>query len=187
MAMVKSALALLCEEEARPEEILRRLHMLMRHRLQGADNGRGFVTATLTLVDSATGELVVTNAGHPPTYLLRAGEVTEIMLPSSPLGALGDDFGQTRLTLEPGDAVVWLSDGLIEAAGADGGDFGYDRVVQALAGLDAEPTAVRARLLDAVARHTGGGAPEDDRTLLVMAYRPVEAAVKVKSSSPSSA
>ncbi len=190
MAMVKSALALLCEEEKRPEEILRRLHLLMRHRLQGAEGGRGFVTATLTLVDSARGELVVTNAGHPPTYLLRAGEVREVMLPSSPLGALGDDFGQTRLDLEPGDVVVWLSDGLIEAAGASDEDFGYQRVIEALTGLEAEPTAVRARLLEAIARHTGGGAPEDDRTLLVMAYRPHRVAgdvARTESSSPSSA
>ncbi len=172
MAMVKSALALLTEEEDRPKEILRRLHLLMRDRLQSVDNGRGFVTATLSLVDSATGELVVTNAGHPPTYLLRAGEVTEIMLPSTPLGSLGGEYGQKRLQLEPGDVVVWLSDGLIEATDERRQDFGYDRITEALTGLAPEPAVVRDGLLDAVARHTGGGAPEDDRTLLVMAYRP---------------
>ncbi len=172
MAMVKSALALLTEEEERPEEILRRLHELMRGRLQSANSGRGFVTATLALVDSASGELVVTNAGHPPTYLLRAGEVTEIMLPSTPLGTLSDDYGQTRLQLEPDDVVVWLSDGLIEATDERQQDFGYDRVTETLTGLDPEPATVRDRLLDAVARHSGGGTPEDDCTLLVMAYRP---------------
>ncbi len=172
MAMVKSALALLCEEEDRPEVILKRLHALLRDRLESSNNGRGFVTATLALVNSSTGELVVTNAGHPPTYLLRGGEVTEILLPSTPLGALGDDYGQTTLQLLSGDAVVWLSDGLIEATDSHSEDFGYDRVLSALAGLDGDPAAVRDRQLEAVARHTGGGAPEDDRTLLVMAYRP---------------
>ncbi len=187
MAMVKSALALLCEEEQRPEEILRRLHLLMRDRLASADNGRGFVTATLTMVDSVTGEMVVTNAGHSPTYLLRAGEVTEILLPSTPLGALGDDTGQSRVLLEPDDVVVWLSDGLIEATGARGDDFGYDRIMEVLTGLAPEPAQVRDRLLEAVADHTGGGAPEDDRTLLVMAYRPADAAARAEPSSPSSA
>ncbi len=172
MAMVKSALALLTEEESRPKVILRRLHLLMRDRLQRAGNGRGFVTATLSLVDSVTGELVVTNAGHPPTYLLRAGEVTEIMLPSTPLGALGGEYGQQRLQLEPGDVVVWLSDGLIEATDQRRQDFGYDRIIEALTDLAPEPAAVRDRLLEAIASHTGGGTPEDDRTLLVMAYKP---------------
>ena len=187
MAMVKSALALLCEDEDRPEKILKRLHHLMRDRLASANGGRGFVTATLTLIDSATGALVVTNAGHPPTYLLRGGEVIEIMLPSTPLGKLADDYGQERLQLEPGDVVVWLSDGLIEATDAHRQDFGYRRVTEALTGVEPDPVAVRARLLDAIANHTGGGAPEDDRTLLVMAYRPVAEATKAEPSSPSSA
>lgn len=174
MAMVKSALALLSEEENRPEKILERLHVLMRERLWTSENSRGFVTATLTIVDSATGEMLITNAGHPPTYLLRGGKVREILLPSTPLGALGNELGQTSVQLLAGDVVVWLSDGLIEAMGADEEDFGYDRVMSALAGLEPDPVAVRDRLLAAVDSHTGGGAPEDDRTLLVMAYRPVE-------------
>ncbi len=184
MAMVKSALALLTEEEERPEEILRRLHLLIRDRLASAGNGRGFVTATLSLVDSATGELVVTNAGHPPTYLLRAAEVTEILLPSTPLGALGGDYRQRKLQLEPGDVVVWLSDGLIEATDERQRDFGYDRIVEVLSGAEPEPIAVRDRLLEAIADHTGGGTPEDDRTLLVMSYRGPDGAARADPSKP---
>ncbi len=184
MAMIKSALALLTEEEDCPKQILRRLHLLMRDRLTSAENGRGFVTATLSLVDSVTGELVVTNAGHPPTYLLRAGVVTEIMLPSTPLGTLGGDYGQKRLQLLPGDVVVWLSDGLIEATDARQQDFGYERVTAALTGLEPEPIAVRDRLLEAIADHTGGGTPEDDRTLLVMSYRGPDGATRADPSNP---
>ena len=174
MAMVKSALALLTEEEEHPQEILRRLHELMRNRLQSTNGGRGFVTATLALVDSATGELVVTNAGHTPTYHLRSGEVTEIMLPSTPLGTLGGDYGESRIKLEPEDVVVWLSDGLVEATNDREQDFGYDRVIETLTGLEPEPAVVRDSLLEAIHQHTGGGTPEDDCTLLVMAYRPQE-------------
>ena len=82
--------------------------------------------------------------------------------------------------------MVWLSDGLIEATDARQEAFGYDRVTEAFTGLAPEPAAVRDHLLDAVARHTGGGAPEDDRTLLVMAYRPDGADPKTEPSSPSS-
>ena len=190
MAMVKSALTLLFEEEQRPEIILRRLHCLLRDRLQSSGNGRGFVTATLSLVDSTSGELQITNAGHPPTYLLRAGEVTEIALPSTPLGALGGETNQTTLQLEAGDLVVWLSDGLIEATGTRQEAFGYHRILDVLAdlGQSPQPAAVRDRLLEAIARHTGGGAPEDDRTLLVMAYRPAGTVdAHEEPSSPSSA
>ncbi len=174
MAMVKSALMLLWEEEDRPIAILQRLHVLLRDRLQ-SKQGRGFVTATLSVIDSQSGELTITNAGHPPTYLRRGGVVSEIMLPSTPLGALGSDFGQTTLQLEAGDVVVWLSDGMIEATDPAGNDFGYDRLIEVLGEAPVEPAKTRDHLLAAIHAHTEGGIPEDDRTLLVMAYEPLGA------------
>ncbi len=172
MAMVKSALQLLSEEESCPRTILERLHRLLRDRLRTSTERHGFVTATLSTVDCGSGELVITNAGHPPTYLLRDGEVREILLPSPPLGSLGGELGQQVVQLVPGDIVVWLSDGLIEATGAHQEAFGYERIAEVLAGLDPEPETVRDGLLAAVARHTGGGTVDDDQTLVVMAYRP---------------
>lgn len=173
MAMVKSALQVLAERQTEPLQILRELHSLLRKGL-GRTYRRSFVTATLGLVETATNQLILTNAGHPPTYLLRDGEVEEIILPSPPLGALGNDFNQTTVPLEPGDLVVWLSDGLIEATDAEGDDFGYNRVVRSLRGLPPNPARVRDTLLEAVRAHTGGQPPEDDRTLVVMAYRPAD-------------
>jgi len=101
------------------------------------------------------------------------------VLPSPPLGALGLDFGQQTVALEPGDAVVWLSDGMIEAT--DGEDpFGYDGIVVALEAIAADvphdAAALRDHLLRALEEHTGGRLPDDDRTLVVMVYRPVTAA-----------
>src|SRR5688572_27613338 len=75
--------------------------------------------------------------------------------------------------MEPGDLVVWLSDGLIEAADGDSEPFGYDRVAETLAGGRAGQTAtdVRDRLLSAIGTHVGNLPPDDDRTLVVMRYR----------------
>ena len=170
MTMVKSALQLLAEQEQGPEEMLRQLHRLLSEGLQRA-NRRGFVTATLSRIDPS-GRLEIHNAGHPPTYLLSGGEVEEILLPSPPLGALGGDFAHTSRQLEPGDVVVWLSDGLVEATDGHDDDFGYQRVVETLRGSDGDPAAVRDQLLAAVEEHTGNRPPADDRTLVVMAYRP---------------
>lgn len=174
MAMLKSALGLLCETEDRPQEILSRLHRLVRGHT--SDGQRGFVTAVLALVDPASGDLTLTNAGHPPTYVLRAaGDATatveEILLPGSPLGAFRGDFGERTLRLAPGDLVAWLSDGLIEAADADDEPFGYERVVATLGAGPRQPAALRDHLLAAVATHTGGSAVTDDLTVVVMGYR----------------
>jgi serine phosphatase RsbU (regulator of sigma subunit) len=167
MAMIKAALAILIEEEAEPATILHRLDRLLR---RSGQEGPSFVTATLTFLDLEAGRAEIVNAGHPPTYLLHGGSVREIMLPGSPLGALGTQYGSTEIDLAPGDALVWLSDGFIEATDVDGEVFGYERTMTSLGGASANPTMVRDRLLESVAHYTDGRAPEDDRTLVVMRF-----------------
>jgi serine phosphatase RsbU (regulator of sigma subunit) len=172
MAMLKAALLILVEQTQEPEDILRHLDTVVRN-----GNTRVFVTATLSLINLRTGTLRIYNAGHPPTYLLRGGAVREILLPGSPLGGLGRTYGRADIPLHRGDVLVWLSDGLIEATGADGEPFGYDAVLAALAktgkgGAAGESAAdVRNRLLAAVDRYVGDEPPSDDRTLVVMRYR----------------
>ncbi len=172
MAMLKAALVILVEERKPAEEILRRLNGMVR----AEKKQRFFVTATIAVIDFRRHHLQITNAAHPPSYLLRDGRVEEILLTGSPLGALGDEYGRRDLELEPGDVLTWLSDGLIEAADDSDEPFGYDRVQAALAGPGDSAVAVRNRLLAAVQEHTRGRAPDDDRTLVVMRYRPAAAA-----------
>jgi HAMP domain-containing protein len=130
MAMLKASLLILIEQTRDPEELLRRLDKVVR----ANEESRYFVTATLAIFDIQIGKLSLTNAGHPPTYLVRGHDVEEILLPSSPLGGLGQRYQHRELQLERGDAVVWLSDGLFEGVNADGEPFGYDRVLEALEG-----------------------------------------------------
>jgi serine phosphatase RsbU (regulator of sigma subunit) len=169
MAMLKAALLILVEQTREPEDILRRLDAVVRN-----GNTRVFVTATLTLINLRTGTMRIHNAGHPPTYLLRGGEIEEILLPGSPLGGLGRSYGRADRTLHRGDVLIWLSDGLIEATNAGGEPFGYDAVLQALRGTGKggnNAADVRNRLLAAVDRYVGDEPPSDDRTLVVMRYR----------------
>ncbi len=168
MALVKSALTLLVEDRVPPSQAFARLHRLLKSRA----GDRSFVTASLSLFDPATGQLSLTNAAHPPAYLVRAaGEVEEIQAPGVPLGAMAGAPGEARRTLRPGDTVVWLSDGLIESRSEAGELFGYEATRSALGGEPTSAAAVRDRLLAAVRSHAGDRPPEDDRTLVVMRYR----------------
>lgn len=177
MAMVKSAVELLCAEGESPTKLLSRLHHLLADRLRRPGQRRAFVTATIAALDLDTGALEIANAGHPPTYLLRAGDVREISLPSPPLGTLSDAFPSEELRLETGDVLVWLSDGLIEATDAQDEAFGFERVLQSLrasAEAGRKPEGVKQHLLEAVAEHYGqGGQLDDDLTLVVMGYTPI--------------
>jgi sigma-B regulation protein RsbU (phosphoserine phosphatase) len=74
----------------------------------------------------ANGELVLSNAGHLPPYL----NSQEIMLPGGlPLGVLPDNtYEEVRLYLHPGDRILLMSDGVVEARQPSGELFGFDRV-----------------------------------------------------------
>jgi serine phosphatase RsbU (regulator of sigma subunit) len=167
MAMLKAALVILVEEGKPANEILRRLSIMVR----SEQERHFFVTATIAVIDLRTSEMAITNAGHPPTYLLRDSQVREILLPGSPLGALGETFGEEMVSLIDGDVVVWLSDGLIEATNERDEPFGYERVKVALAGPTDSAAQVRDRLLAAASRHSGEQPTEDDMTLVAMRYR----------------
>jgi len=168
MAMLKAALVILVDEGKPAQEILRRLSAMVR----SESERRFFVTACIAFIDLERGEMELTNAGHPPTYLLRDGETQEILLTGNPLGALGESFGQMQISLQENDVVVWLSDGLIEALDPAGEPFGYDRLEQALDGPADDAAQVRDRLLAAVESHARGVPATDDKTLVAMLYRP---------------
>jgi phosphoserine phosphatase RsbU/P len=74
----------------------------------------------------ANGELVLSNAGHLPPYL----NSQEIVLPGGlPLGVLPDNaYEEVRLYLHPGDRILLMSDGVVEARQPSGELFGFDRV-----------------------------------------------------------
>ena len=80
-------------------------------------HGDCFVTGHLASLDVATGDLRWVNAGHPPPLLLRGAKVVaelacEPCLPFG-LGISITEIGHCRL--QPGDRVLFYSDGVIEA------------------------------------------------------------------------
>ncbi len=74
----------------------------------------------------ANGELVLANAGHLPPYL----NSQEVALPGGlPLGVLPEvKYPEVRLYLHPGDRILLMSDGVVEARQPSGELFGFSRV-----------------------------------------------------------
>ncbi len=72
------------------------------------------------------GEVVIANAGHLSPYL----NSQEISLPGGlPLGVLADiTYEEVRFFLHPGDRLLLLSDGVVEARRPSGELFGFERV-----------------------------------------------------------
>ena len=72
------------------------------------------------------GEVALSNAGHLPPYL----NSQEVRLPGGlPLGVVENvTYDEVRLYLHPGDRLLMMSDGVVEARQASGELFGFDRV-----------------------------------------------------------
>ena len=96
---------------------------------------RHFACLAMIEIDAATMKMNVVNGGCPSPYHYSEAEQTLNELESGiyPLGVRPETI-YTTLTrqLQQGDRVVMLSDGLIEASGADGDQFGYQRTSEAL-------------------------------------------------------
>ena len=74
----------------------------------------------------ANGEVTLANAGHLPPYL----NSQEIAIPGSlPLGVAPEvHYDETHLYLHPGDRILLLSDGVVEARKPSGELFGFERL-----------------------------------------------------------
>ncbi len=92
-----------------------------------------FVTGQLARLELSTGTLHWTNAGHPAPLLLRSGTGARTMScpPTLPWGLGRPLSGSARQTptvatetLEPGDGVLFFTDGAIEVRNAEGRELG---------------------------------------------------------------
>ena len=169
MAMVKAAITTLVEEHADERSLFQRLNELVYR----STERRAFMTLAFTIFDLERGTIRHTNAGHLYPYLLRDGEApVGIEVPSLPLGVRSEITTRTaEVELREGDTIVYLSDGIVEAQDENGDPFGFDQLEALLASsTERSPSAIRDRILEAVARHCGTRPADDDRTVMVLRF-----------------
>lgn len=118
----------------------------------------------------ATGgrRMTIATGGHPlPMLLTASATLRPVGTPGTLLGGLDSvDIRDVDVVLEPGDAVVFFTDGVTEARGAGGflGEEGLERFLHALSG-QAAPGIARGLVDAAVAMQNGE--PRDDIAVLV--------------------
>jgi len=127
---------------------------------------------SLMLARIEDGRITLSSAGMPPVLIHRAatGSVEEFRITGMPLGASpGFPYTQKTTTLDPGDTLVIMSDGLPERFNASKETFDFGRVMQTLEESAGESPA---RIIDALVaageRWSGGTPPRDDMTFVVV-------------------
>ncbi|HYC59082.1 MAG TPA: PP2C family protein-serine/threonine phosphatase [Thermoanaerobaculia bacterium] len=180
MAMVKAAMTTLVEEGADETSLFHRLNELVFR----STERRAFMTLGFTIFDLDRRTIRHTNAGHLYPYLLRRGQQTPIAIesPSFPLGVRDNISTHTvEMTLEEGDGIVYLSDGIVEAQDENGEPLGFEQLESLLAAhTDSSPSSIRDTILDAVARHSGTRPADDDRTVMVVKFDKLRAVAMIE-------
>jgi sigma-B regulation protein RsbU (phosphoserine phosphatase) len=130
-----------------------------------------FCTLAYALFDFEDRSLRLANSGLPHPLHYRAAEKRTAPLDVSglPLGTFdGVSYDEIAVELGRGDAVVFFSDGLVEARrGRE--EYGTERLLQGLEGHAARPAAeLGERLLGDLEAFLGEAAATDDVTLIVV-------------------
>ena len=132
-----------------------------------------YVTFLLARLDCQTRSLVYANAGHPAGYVLDVSGEVRARLESTghPLAIEADSEFPSGdpVSLEPGDAVVLLTDGFFEARPPGGDFFGRERVLDVVRANQSKPArGIIESLHDAVQQHSGQDSLGDDLTAVVI-------------------
>ncbi|MFJ9025786.1 PP2C family protein-serine/threonine phosphatase [Streptomyces sp. NPDC102259] len=133
---------------------------------------RRYVTGILATLDTRTGVLSWVNRGHQPPIIIRGNRWSSHLHcpPAHPMGTgLGLASTVCREQLQPGDRVVFCTDGITEARSPGGSEFGLERFTDFLIRRQADglpvPETLR-RLIQAVLDYHDGEL-QDDATVLM--------------------
>jgi hypothetical protein len=155
----------------------RRAGLPLVDQVRGADRvlfhqhgGDRFVCGAFLRLDTRTGAPEVIHAGHPVGALLRDGKAVMLDVPSQlPMGMFEETiYDLHALHLAPGDRVVLVSDGVVEARPDGGEEFGDDRLCASLERLADACAGETVRLLIRELRAWEGEDLRDDITVLVV-------------------
>ena len=156
----------LAPQKLQPAEMLRQMNQLVgERRIEGR-----FMTACFATWQKGRQKLRVANAGQSQPLLYKNGRCDKIELTGFPLGIFEDvHYEEWGVVLDPGDVLVFHSDGIAETANAEGQFFGTTRLMRLLEQHHDRPAAEIADLvLREVDWFTQSAPLSDDRTLVVL-------------------
>jgi len=151
------------------------VHSLNFYVCENSRSGLRFITAFFAELETGTGEILYTSAGHHPALVRRAaGEMEELSEGGLPLGIEVDErfpAGQSRIGV--GDILFIYTDGLVEAVNAEGEEFGKTRLTDVLRPCDGTSTAaeVLAHVTRVLDGFVGAARQHDDITCMVVRRR----------------
>jgi phosphoserine phosphatase RsbU/P len=159
----------LAPQKLQPAEMLRQMNQLVgERRIEGR-----FMTACFATWQRGRRKFRVANAGQSQPLLYKDGRCGKVELTGFPLGIFEEtSYDEWSVTLDPGDIVVFHSDGIAETMNSEGKFFGTERLRKL---IETHHTLSATELSDLILREVDwfsqSAALSDDRTLVVLKAR----------------
>jgi sigma-B regulation protein RsbU (phosphoserine phosphatase) len=134
-----------------------------------------FVTVICGLLDTRTGDMTYSNAGHGPPLLGNAEGFRFVDVPpGTAIGLMEESvFSSLECRLAPGEVFLLYTDGITEAADGADQEYSEPRLQEELCRIGVgEPQQMVARLCDSVAAFSAGVPQSDDITVLAVRFLP---------------
>lgn len=128
------------------------------------------VALLYALFDLTHRQLRVCNAGLIAPILYRERALRYVDCYGLPLGAvIGEVYEEQLIQLQPGDVILFMTDGIVEAMNEDRDLYGFPRleaILQSCDRMDAQ--GILDYVFDSVYEFVGDAPPQDDMTLVVV-------------------
>jgi sigma-B regulation protein RsbU (phosphoserine phosphatase) len=167
-ALVSGLLRILGPRKLRPARLIKELNELLLERKVEAQ----YATLLLAQWEPDSRRLLMAAAGCEPPMVFRRGEIMQLKLEGVPIGLLEDrEYEEVELILEPGDTILFYSDGVEDQLNAKEEDYSRARVVRLLtkrAAAHAPPQAIADAFFADLDKFRGETPIFDDQTLVVV-------------------
>lgn len=169
MASVQASLrALFSVEVTEPPVTIQRLNQLL---CDSQSQSSKYVTFFYGILEHDTGDLTYVNAGHCyPLILKPDGEVHRLDVGGTVLGFFRDAiYKRGTYNVQPGDVMIFYTDGVSELTNAAEEEFGVERIIQTIRDHRMETvSAIRDALDRALHDHRGTQHQGDDITFILL-------------------
>jgi sigma-B regulation protein RsbU (phosphoserine phosphatase) len=140
-----------------------------------------FFTITYMIINTKTGDLIYSNAGHPHSIVLRKDGKMELLQSGGPAIGIGDlpllsghenRYAEGRPHLAPGDKLFIYTDGIVDYQNPEGEFYGTDRFYQTLEALQGESVqGIVEKAVRSLMDFGNNAEPLDDITLLGLEFK----------------
>jgi serine phosphatase RsbU (regulator of sigma subunit) len=130
------------------------------------------MTCGIAVAEPATRKVTLASAGHTFPCHIQSGGLRPIVMTGPPLGDNANvELNAVEVTLEKGDAIVWVTDGVVEAENEWEEPLGEKRLrafCRRLHGLDA--ATIRQEILAMLTAFRGSQRQNDDMTVIALSF-----------------